>query len=134
MKNSVDIKFELPPLVVELLDRFLSDHRPLLAPQRSCFLFSRRAGDAPIDYNSLALRIKKLLRSELGVDFSSHNFRHLAGLIWLLENPTGFEVVRRLLGHKAASTTIDFYVGLQADAAHKAFTDLLKTYRGDDHG
>ncbi|MEM7212250.1 MAG: site-specific integrase [Pseudomonadota bacterium] len=134
VKNRIDIKFELPPLVVDLLDRFISSHRPLLAPRRSRFLFSRRTGDAPIDYNSLALRIKKLLRAELGVDFSSHNFRHLAGLIWLLENPTGFEVVRRFLGHKAASTAMNFYVGLQTDAAHKAFTDLLKGYREKKDG
>ena len=134
VKNNVDIKFELPPLVIALLDRFIADHRPLLAPAGSRFLFSRRSGDAPIDYNALASRIKDTMRSELGVDFSSHNFRHLAGLIWLLESPTEYEVVRRLLGHKAASTAMDFYVGLRTDAAHKAFTDLLKRYRGSDHG
>lgn len=133
-KNRVDIKFELPPLAVELMDRFIADHRPLLAPAGSRFLFSRRSDDAPIDYNSLALRIKSTMRSELGVDFSSHNFRHLAGLIWLLENPTDYEVVRRLLGHKAASTAMDFYVGLRTDAAHEAFTGLLKRYREQNHG
>ena len=129
-KNMVDIKFELPAPVVRLMDSFIADHRPLLAPAGSRFLFSRRSGDAPIDYNSLALRIKDTMRSELGVDFSSHNFRQLAGLIWLLEHPTEYEVVRRLLGHKAASTAMDFYVGLRTDAAHKAFTGLLKRYRG----
>ena len=133
-KNNVDIKFELPPLVIALLDRFIADHRPRLAPAGSRFLFSRRSGDAPIDYNALASRIKDTMRSELGVDFSSHNFRHFAGLIWLLENPTEYEIVRRLLGHKAASTAMDFYVGLRTDAAHKSFTDLLKRYRGSDHG
>ncbi|MEM1300104.1 MAG: site-specific integrase [Pseudomonadota bacterium] len=134
VKNSVAIKFELPQVVIDLLDRFIADHRPLLAPRGSRFLFPRRTADAPIDYNSLALRIKNMLRSELGVEFSSHNFRHLAGLIWLLENPIGFEVVRRLLGHKAASTAMDFYVGLQTDAAHRAFTGLLKIYRNKKNG
>ena len=134
MKNNIDIKFELPTLIVDLLDRFIMEHRPSLAPTGSTYLFSRRAANAPVEYNAIALRIKKMLRSELGVDFSSHNFRHLAGLIWLLENPTGFEVVRRLLGHKTASTAMDFYVGLQTDAAHKAFTDLVKGYREKQHG
>lgn len=134
VKNRINIKFELPPLAIELMDRFIADHRPLLAPAGSRFLFARRSGDAPIDYSSLALRITNAMRSELGVDFSSHNFRHLAGLIWLLENPTDYEVVRRLLGHKAASTAMDFYVGLRTDAAHRAFTDLLKRYWGENHG
>lgn len=134
VKNSIDIKFELPPQVTILLDRFIAEHRVRLAPPGSRFLFSRRSDDAPVDYNSIALRIKTTLRSELGVDFSTHNFRHLAGLIWLLENPTGYEVVRRLLGHKAASTAMDFYVGLQTDVAHKAFTDLLAGYRERRHG
>ena len=134
VKNSIDIKFDLPPLVVALLDRFITEHRAQLAPPGSRFLFSRRSGDAPVDYNALAERIKATLRGELGVDFSTHNFRHLAGLIWLLENPTSYEVVRRLLGHKAASTAMDFYVGLQTDAAHKAFTDLLAEHRERRHG
>ena len=134
VKNNVDIKFELPDLVIDLLDAFMADHRPLLASSGSHFLFSRRSDNAPIDYNALALRIKNTMRSEFDVEFSSHNFRHLAGLIWLLENPTDFEVVRRLLGHKAASTAMDFYVGLRTDAAHRAFTDLLKRHRKNDHG
>ena len=129
VKNNVDILFELPPPVVELLDRFVDDFRPRLAPSGSRFLFARRSGDAPLDYGSLARRVKQAFRDHLGVTFTSHNFRHLAGLIWLMENPTGFEVVRRLLGHKAASTAMDHYVGLQTDVAHQAFSELLARRR-----
>lgn len=129
VKNAVDIKFELPPHLIEMLDRFVADYRPLLAPRGGRFLFSMRGRDEAIDYNSISTRITATIRDHLGLTFTTHNFRHLAGLIWLIQHPTDYEVVRRLLGHRSASTAMDFYVGLRTDAAHAAFSQLLADFR-----
>ena len=44
-------------------------------------------------------------------------FRHLAGYLYLRQNPGGHEVVRRLLGHRSITTTVQFYAGMETTAA-----------------
>ncbi len=48
---------------------------------------------------------------------TAHQFRHLAGFLYLRRNPGGHEVVRRLLGHRSISTTVQFYAGMETSAA-----------------
>ena len=43
----------------------------------------------------------------------AHQFRHLAGFLYLQHNPGGHEVVRRLLGHESIETTLTFYAGME---------------------
>ncbi len=58
-----------------------------------------------------------------------HLFRHLTAMIWLTANPGSYEAARRLLGHSSVSTTIDFYAGLEADAALQAFGKVIAKTR-----
>jgi integrase len=51
------------------------------------------------------------------VRLTAHQFRHLAGFLYLKANPGGHEVVRRLLGHRSIETTIRFYAGMEVAEA-----------------
>jgi integrase len=134
VKNHQDLGFELPQALATLIDRFIAGHRPALLVAPSRYLFSGREQDRPLDRSALSKRIGRAVRTHLGVDMSPHNFRHLAGLVYLTSHPGEFETVRRLLGHASSSTATDAYVGLEVDAAHRAYVSLLDTLREDRHG
>ena len=134
VKNRVDLIFEVPSNVASKIAEFKKVHRPVLSNTRSRYLFTKRSEDAPIGWTTLRRRITDAIRKNVGVEFTPHNFRHLAGFIYLHKYPGGYEMARRLLAHKNGSTTLDHYVGLENDAAHKSFTQLLTDLLGADRG
>ena len=133
VKNRVDLNFEVPLAVATLIAQFTKAHRAALTATSSRYLFSKRSADAPIDWNTLRRRITEAICRNVGVRLTPHNFRHVAAFILLSKFPGGYEQVRRLLGHKNGSTAVDHYVGLESDAAHKMFTQLLHDLENDDH-
>lgn len=134
VKNRVDLNFHVPSHVALMIAEFKKVHRPVLSSTPSRYLFTKRSEDAPIGWTTLRRRITDAIRKNVGVEFTPHNFRHLAGFIFLNKYPGGYEMARRLLAHKNGSTTLDHYVGLENDAAHKSFTQLLSDLLGADRG
>jgi integrase len=51
--------------------------------------------------------------------------RHIGAKLYLDENPGAYEVVRRLLGHKSMSTTVNNYTGLETDSAVKHYDAVI---------
>ena len=133
VKNRVDLNFEVPPAVASLIAEFTKSYRATLMPTSSRYLFTKRSADAPIDWNTLRRRITDAICRNVGVRLTPHNFRHVAAFILLSKFPGGYEQVRRLLGHKNGSTALDHYVGLENDAAHRIFVQLLSELEKDDH-
>jgi integrase len=133
VKNKVDLNFEVPPAVASLIAEFTKSYRVALMPTSSRYLFTKRSADAPIDWNTLRRRITDAICRNVGVRLTPHNFRHVAAFILLSKFPGGYEQVRRLLGHKNGSTALDHYVGLENDAAHRIFVQLLSELEKDDH-
>ena len=60
---------------------------------------------------------------------TAHQFRHIAGFLYLKSNPGGHEVVRRLLGHKSINTTLEFYAGMEAIDAFRLYDRLIAERR-----
>jgi len=51
--------------------------------------------------------------------------RHIGAKLYLDQNPGAYEVVRRVLGHKSLSTTVNNYTGLEIEAAVKHFDAVI---------
>jgi integrase len=131
VKNDVELEFELPRSTVDLIDRYLAEVRPHLPCCQSPFLFP---GSAPGSHKCpylLGNQIAKLTAQEVGVRITAHQFRHIAGYLYLMHNPGGHEVVRRLLGHKSIQTTIEFYAGMEQSAAFNHYHHMLAGRRED---
>ena len=77
----------------------------------------------------LASRIKKVIRDRTGLIVNPHLFRSLGSKLYLDRHPGGYEVVRRMLGHKNMSTTIAAYTGLESVSAAKHFDNTLRELR-----
>jgi integrase len=77
VKNSVELRFPVPRETSLLIDIYLRKYRPTLLEERSNALFPGRDGGSKC-VRSLSWNITRFLKSELGIVFNAHAFRHLA--------------------------------------------------------
>jgi integrase len=126
VKNDQRIEFELPKPVADMIDRHVSCRAPQLCPRGTPWLFPRRDGAQPIHLDHLGGRLKKRILKETGLQVNAHLFRHIAAKIFLDAYPGHYEALRRLLGHKELSQTINAYAGFEAGTATRLFADAVE--------
>jgi integrase len=81
---------------------------------------------APKNTLLFSKQITERIQKAVGLRITVHQFRHAAAAIYLKHHPGDYETVRRLLGHKSATTTIKFYCGLETIAATEQFGRLIR--------
>lgn len=128
VKNRSEIHFEIGGVVFELVSRYIGDVRPLLADPNNDYLFVGR-GTRHKHPAHLSTQIARMVEEEIGVRVTAHQFRCLAGFLYLVEHPGEYEVVRQFLGHKRLSTTMNFYAGMERSTAIKAFDGFVSRRR-----
>lgn len=129
VKNKRPLEFELPAHLVTMIDAYLAARAPTLCTPNNPFLYPATSKEGPVGSSGLAERIKRRVRSEIGVEMNAHLFRHLAVMIYLDANPGGYEVARQMLGHSSVSRTISVYSGLETISATQAFAKVVNTLR-----
>lgn len=129
VKNSYYIEFELQGNVVAMLDQYLKTRSPRLCPAGTPWLFALRDGSGPADLNYFGSKLKKRIGKEIGLTINVHLFRHIAALIWLETHPGQYEVLKRILGHKALSQTLNFYAGFEAGTSTRLFAAAIDELR-----
>jgi integrase len=128
VKNGVDLDFELPDQSANLISWYIKHVRA--AEPRNSALFPSPEGGYK-DKDTLAIQLAETVKRYIGFTVNLHLFRHIAALIYLRLNPGGYEVMRRVLGHKKMDTTSNFYAGLEATAAARHFdAEILKLRNG----
>ena len=130
VKNVVELEFQLQSSTIALLDRYLRDVRPRLLRAPSPWLFPGE-GDAHKVKTLLGEQIADLIETEVGVRVTAHQFRHLAGFLFLKANPGAHEIVRQLLGHRSIATTLSFYAGMEAAEAVRHFDRHVEQRRAE---
>ena len=130
VKNETELEFTLPPSALALLDLYLNTFRPMLVRAPNDWLFPGEGGD-PKQAALLSSQIAKAVQRGIGVRLTAHQFRHLAGFLYLKANPGGYEVVRRLLGHKSIETTIRFYAGMEVSEAIRHYDRHIESRRAE---
>jgi integrase len=125
VKNRRPLEFELPRSVIAMLDAHLATRAPELCPPGTPWLYPRRDGGAAMAASHLSRRISARIHKETGLVMHVHLFRHFAAKIFLEANPGQYEVVRRLLGHAALSSTLSAYTGFEAGTAIRLYNEVL---------
>jgi integrase len=74
---------------------------------------------------TLSEQIAQRLWKELGLEITPHQFRHAAAYIMLKADPGNYELVRRVLGHRSITTTLNFYIGLETLEATRLFGEMV---------
>lgn len=104
--------------LVRLYSDYLhEEYGPLDSDYVFVALVGTRAG-RPMDYSGVD-RLVHRLRERSGVRFTPHELRHTYATD-LLRAGVAVEIVQRLLGHAAMSTTIDIYSHLGVEDARRA--------------
>ena len=126
VKNRQDLEFPLPAETIALLEGYLRDYRPVLAPSTSRALFPGRDGGRKARA-VLGRQISRTVLQHTGLRVHPHLFRHITAKLYLEANPGSYEVVRRVLGHRSIETPTSYYTGLETAAAVRHFdTAILK--------
>lgn len=123
VKNGVPRRTKLGSRLVALLDIYMALFRKPLAQSGNAFLFPATAGMARSpDHMSQSLAAwttKHVIR------MTAHQWRHVVGYIYLLEHPGCYETVRRFLGHRSVTTTIEYYAFVLEDDANASLDDTI---------
>jgi integrase len=127
-KNDKPFEAPLGQSTQKLVERYLRDYRHRLTPQKSDYLFPGRAG-ARRSQSAFADVLMKFIKRETGLIMNAHLFRHLAGYVYLAENPEGIETVRQLLGHSSSRTTLRYYAEISAEHAARKYEQLIDEKR-----
>ena len=131
VKNREDLEFELPAELVRLLDLYLRDFHPRLNDEPSPWLFPGREPGKHKAIMTLGEQVKKQVFKTTGLHVNLHLFRHICAKLYLDRMPGGYEVVRRLLGHRTSETTIRFYAGMEGKSASRHYDDVILQLRKD---
>ena len=131
VKNDEDLEFELPKETVHLLDLYLRDFHSRLSNAPSPWLFPGGKDGEPKIVNTLGEQIKAHVFKATGLDVNVHLFRHIAAKLYLDRNPGGYEVVRRLLGHRSIETTTRFYAGMENKATSRHYDREILNLRDE---
>ena len=129
VKNDVELDFPLPPSTIGLLDLYISKYRGHLGHKSSTALFPGDKGSNKC-IRALSAQLTETIARRTGIQMNPQLFRHFCAIIYLEANPGNYEVVRRVLGHKSIKTTMNFYVGLETQAAFQHFDASITKQRG----
>lgn len=116
VKNGEEIEHVLQARTVKMIEEYVQRALPLLHRGSSDYLFPGVSGRGK-NCGFLSGQIAQFTSKKIGVRLTAHQFRHLAGYIYLCAHPGAYEVVRRLLGHRSIQTTINAYAGMEKRAA-----------------
>lgn len=124
VKNRVDIEFEFPDECADLINWYINQIR--IAPVGNTALFPGTTTKTKA-ICTLRHQIIQTVRKYTGLYVNPHLFRHLMSTLYLGENPGGYEIVRRVLGHKQIATTMNHYAGQETRSAARHFDkEILK--------
>jgi len=118
---------------VKLIMRYLRDFRPYLTTKGNTALFPGKFGRAKRQH-ALRAQISRTIYAHTGLKVNPHLFRHIDAKLYLDRNPGGYEVVRRVLGHRSMNTTVRFYTGMETAAAARHFDQTILDLRREAAG
>ena len=129
-KNSRAICMPVSKATAAMIQEWITKFRPIVGSPDCVFLFPNHAGgNRPITPQGLRDAIKTAIAEHVGVDFTPHQFRHLAARTFLEAFPGHYEEVRQLLGHASIETTIRHYSGIESEASARRFDEVVLNRR-----
>lgn len=131
VKNRIDLDFRVPQETAELIDVYISLGLPVLSRHPGDWLFPGDRPDTHKHPDHFGSYFTTTVRRLTGLTVNMHLMRHLGALLYLDRNPGAYEVIRRVLGHKRLSTTVNSYTGAETAAAIRHFDEVILRLRSE---
>jgi hypothetical protein len=120
------LEYDLPESLTKRIEHYLRDERPmLLAGKDHDWFWVRRGGDR-LQEIGIAQMIRRQSEKDLEGAFGPQRFRHGAGTIAPMADPTRPGAVAAMLGHSQAVSEETYNIGRQQEAAEKLHRNLAK--------
>ena len=100
----------------------------MLRGSNELWLFPGESGGCK-DAKTFSGQITERIEKATGLCITVHQFRHAAAAMWLKHNPGDYETVRRFHGQNNIQTTINYYCGLETNAACERFGAVVRRER-----
>lgn len=127
-KNGQPLEFCLSDRLSTMLDEYQKHYLKLLSHHPDRYLYPGQNGGHKSP-STLSQALENIISKHTGIKITPHQFRHLAGMLYLDANPGHYEVVRQLLGHKNLKTTVQFYASLNSRQAQRLHDRVIATTR-----
>lgn len=124
-KNEVRFLWPLPANTSKMIETYIAEFRPTIAPSDNLYLFPGRISNRPMNLTTIQGGLAKVTSEHVGVRVNPHLLRHFAGYTYLSALPGDYEGVRRILGHKDIRTTMKIYCGLETNAAARRLDEII---------
>jgi integrase len=124
-----ELIFELPPDVAQRLRWYRKHVLPWLRADPNGDLFVLQGGK-PKAQATLSQQVSETIAARVGLNMTTHQFRHVAAVSYLDRHPEDFETVRELLGH-AWSKTTRIYAGSGSKRTSRAFGEFVTEKRNE---
>ena len=134
VKNAVDLEYPLSPDVTAMLDTYMERFQPVLTRGQSSGLLFPGENSGPKNQPGFSRAITATIERETGLKMNPHLFRHFAAMLFLEHHPGSYEEVRRILGHKRITTTLQNYAGLETAAAVRRYDEVILERRATSAG
>ena len=134
VKNRINLDYPIPRETDDVIEFYVERCLPLLRQHGGMFLFP---GDRPGTHkheDAFSRQFTRTVCRLTGLTVNLHLMRHLGALLYLDRKPGAYEVVRRVLGHRRLSTTLNNYTGAETNAAIKHFDAVILGIRNEFRG
>src|SRR5262249_49045214 len=120
-----------PDFLTQWVDRYLKDHRPILAHTNDALasLWLAANDGQPLGYDSVASIISRTTLATLGVDVSPHLFRTSAGSTAAMHAGQTPHLASALLHHTDPAVTEEHYNRASITTAATAYANGIGAYR-----
>ena len=126
VKGKRPLHFALSPKLCERIDLYLQWYRPCIPGARNHDGLWPSNNGGPMSANAIYDRVCKRTRKAFGFSVNPHRFRHAAGALWSIEDPSNVRGVKDLLGHASFDKTTEaHYVNGQTRLAGRALAKAI---------
>lgn len=127
VKNRERLTYLLPVETTLRIRTYLADWRPVLAEAANTALVPGEGGGHK-GTCTVRKQVKAATMRHVGIAITPHQFRHIGAKLLLDAQPGAYEVVRRVLGHKSLSVTLEHYAGGESKAAVAFYGSKILEY------
>ncbi len=127
-KGGQILEYPIEGFTREMLDRYLSQYRPLICDDGAPWLFPSKGGKCK-SQKTLSQQIGEAILKHTGLTMTPHQFRHFAAKMGLDNNPGNMMGISQLLGHKSIKSTEHSYTELQTANASRHYDQILEQRR-----
>lgn len=125
VKNREPVTWRIEPGSARLIETYITRHRQHLLSSPNRHLLPGLTEGSHRNEAEFGAELARRVMRAIGAPFNVHLVRHFSVARWLRHNPGSYAMAARLVGHRSLKTTMDYYCGLEFDAAARHSNALL---------